>query len=69
MFKFRHNSDICDADFISTPGRLKSMHDHGGNRTYDPWNANLMLSQLSYAVRSVRVYDILELSLLLSMSI
>ena len=32
-------------------------------RTYDLWNASPMLCQLSYAVRSVRVYDISELSL------
>ena len=30
------------------------MPDHGGNRTYDLWNASSMLFQLSYAVRSVR---------------
>ena len=42
---------------------LKNMPGHGGIRTYDLWNANPMLCQLSYAVRSVRVYDISELSL------
>ena len=42
---------------------LKNMPGHGGIRTYDLWNASLMLCQLSYAVRSVRVYDISELSL------
>ena len=41
----------------------KNMPGHGGIRTYDLWNASPMLCQLSYAVRSVRVYDISELSL------
>ena len=44
---------------------LKNMPGHGGIRTYDLWNASPMLCQLSYAVRSVRVYDISELSLTL----
>ena len=39
------------------------MSDHGGNRTYDLWNASSMLSQLSYAVRSLRACDISKLSL------
>ena len=38
------------------------MPDHGGNRTYDLWNASPMLCQLSYAVRSVRACGISELS-------
>ena len=42
---------------------VKNMPGHGGIRTYDLWNANPMLCQLSYAVRSVRVYDISELIL------
>ena len=42
---------------------LKNMPGHGGIRTYDLWNASPMLCQLSYAVRSVRVYDISVLSL------
>ena len=42
---------------------LKNMPGHGGIRTYDLWNASPMLYQLSYAVRSVRVCDISELSL------
>ena len=45
---------------------LKNMPGHGGIRTYDLWNASPMLCQLSYAVRSVRVYDISELSLVSS---
>ena len=44
---------------------LKNMPGHDGIRTYDLclWNASPMLCQLSYAVRSVRVCDISELSL------
>ena len=44
------------------------MPGHGGNRTYDLWNTSPMLCQLSYAVRSVRVCDISELSLVPSTS-
>ena len=44
------------------------MPGHGGNRTYDLWNTSPMLCQLSYAVRSVRVCDISELSLVPSIS-
>ena len=43
---------------ISTPAKLKNMHDLGGIRTLDIWNASPMLCQLRYAVRSVRVGDI-----------
>ena len=40
------------------------MPGHGGNRTYyDLWNTSPMLCQLSYAVRSVPVCDISELSI------
>ena len=42
------------------------MPGHGGIRTYDLWNTSPMLCQLSYAVRSVRVCDISELSLVRS---
>ena len=42
---------------------LKNMPGHDGIRTYDLWNASPMLCQLSYVVRSVRVYDISVLSL------
>jgi hypothetical protein len=45
---------------VSTPGKLKSLLDRGWNRTLDLW----LLYQLSYEVKSVRVRDILELSLL-----
>ena len=41
---------------------LKNMPGHGGNRTYQLWNASPMLCQLSYAVRSIRVCDILKLT-------
>ena len=41
---------------------LKNMPGHSGNRTYDLWNTSPMLC-LSYTARSVRVCDILELSL------
>ena len=54
--------DICDVTFecASTPGKLKSLPDHGGNRTRDLWDSSPMLS---YEVKSVQVGDILELSL------
>ena len=45
------------------------MPGHGGNRTYDLWNTSPTLCQLSYAVRSVRVCDISELSLVPSISV
>ena len=45
------------------------MPGHGGNRTYDLWYTSPMLCQLSYAVRSVRVCDISELSLVPSISV
>ena len=52
--------DACDVTLSVYPQRaiLKNMPDHGGNRTYDLWNTNAMLCQLSYAVCSVRVCDI-----------
>ena len=61
--------DVCDVYTQSVyphgPHRasLKNMPGHCGNRTYDLWNTSPMLCQLSYAVRSVRVCDISELSL------
>ena len=48
---------------------LKNMPGHGGIRTYDLWNTSPMLCQLSYAVRTVRVCDISELSLVPSISV
>ena len=62
--------DACDVTLCVYPNRasLKNMHHHGGNRTYDLWNTSLMLCQLSYAVRSVRVCDISEQNLVPSIS-
>ena len=50
---------------ISTPGKLKSMAGHGSNRTYDLWNVSPMLCQLSHAIRSLQVFAISILSLVL----
>ena len=47
---------------------LKNIPGHNGNRTYDIWITSPMFCQLSYAVRSVRVCDISELSLVPSTS-
>ena len=62
--------DACDVTLIVYPHQasLKNMPGHGGNRTYDLWNTSPMLYQLSYAVRSVRVCDISEPSLVPSIS-
>ena len=62
--------DACDVTLSVYPYRasLKNIPDHGGNRTYDLSNTSSMLCQLSYAVRSVRVCNILELSLVPSIS-
>ena len=62
--------DVCDVTLSVYTHRtsLKNMLGHGGNRTYDLWNTSPMLCQLSYAVRSVRVCDISELSLVPSIS-
>ena len=54
----------CYSECISTLGKLKNLPDHGGNRTRDLWFP--MLCQLSYEVKSVRVCDISELSLVLT---
>ena len=59
----------CYSECVSTPGGPKNMPGHGGIRTYDLWNTSPMLCQLSYAVRSVRVCDISELSLVPSISV
>ena len=58
--------DACDVTLRVFLHRasLKNMPGHGGNRTYNLWNTSPMLCQLSYAVRSVPVCDISELSLL-----
>ena len=62
---------LCDVTLSVYPHRagLKNMPGHGGNRTYDLWNTSPTLCQLSYAVRSVRVCDISELSLVPSISV
>ena len=62
--------DACDVTLSVYPYRasLKNMLGHGGNRTYDLWNTSPMLYQVSYAVSSVRVCDISELSLVPSIS-
>ena len=62
--------DACDVTLsvYSHRASLKNVPGHGGNRTYDLWNNSPMLCQLSYAVRSVRVCDISELSLVPSIS-
>ena len=50
----------CYSECASTPGKLRSLPDHGGNRTRDFWDTSPMLCQLSYEVKSVRVGDISE---------
>ena len=59
----------CYSECNPTPGKLKNQPDHGGNRTRDLWFASPMLYQLSYEVKSVRVFDISELSLAPSISV
>ena len=63
--------DVCIAALSVYPHRanLKYISGHGGIRTYDLWNGSPMLYQLSYAVRSIRVYDISELSLVPSIPV
>ncbi len=51
-----------------TPGKRKNQPDHGGNRTRDLWFASPMLYQLSYEVKSIRVFNISELNLAPSIS-
>ena len=62
--------DVSVATLSVYPHRasLKNIPGHGGIRTYDLWNASPTLYQLSYAVKSVRVCDISELSLVPSIS-
>ena len=64
------NYDVCVATLSVCPHRasLKNMPGHGGIRTCDLWNASPTLCQLSYAVRSVRLCDISEPSLVPSIS-
>ena len=49
-------------------GQAESLADHGENRTRDLWDTSPILCQLSYVVKSVRVGDISELSLVSSIS-
>ena len=58
----------CYSECISHT-RQAEKSDHGGNRTRDLWFASPMLYQLSYEVKSVRVFDISELSLAPSISV
>ena len=62
--------DVCDVTLSVYTHRvsLKNMPGHGGNRTYNLWNTSPMLCQLSHTVRLVRVCNILELSLVPSIS-
>ena len=48
---------------VSTLGKLKSLLHSGENRTRDLWFASPMIYQLNYEVKSVRVRDISEPSL------
>ena len=50
----------CYSECISTPGKLKNLPDHSGNRTRDLWFASPMLCQLSYEVTSVRLCDMVR---------
>ena len=63
MYSGEYNA--CDVTLSVYPHRasLKIMLVHSGNRTYNFWNTSPMLCQLSYTVRSVRVCDISEQSL------
>ena len=66
MLVYSGECDVCECAF--TPGKLKSLPDHGGNQTHDLWDTSPMLRQLSYVVKSVRVGDISELNLVPSIS-
>ena len=52
----------CYSESISTLGKLRNMPEYDGNRTYDLWYASPTFRRQSYAVTSVRVRDISELS-------
>ena len=58
--------EVCDITLSVCPHRasLNNIPGHAGNRTYDLWNTNQMLCQLSYAVWTVRVRDISEQNLI-----
>jgi hypothetical protein len=67
LFNNYYSVCLCDVTLSVYPhlAGLKNMPGHGGNRNL--WNTSLC--QLSYAVRSVRVCDISELSLVPSISV
>ena len=62
--------DACDVTLSVYPHResLKNMPNHGGNGTYDLWNASPMLCQLSCVVWSVLLCDISEQKVVPSIS-
>ena len=54
---------------ISTPGKLKIQPEIAETRTCDLWFTSPVLYRLSYEVKSVRLCDISELSLVPSISV
>ncbi len=58
VLRCRMCSGVVTLSVYTTPGKLKNQPDHGGNRTRNLWFASPMLYQLSYEVKSVRVFDI-----------
>ena len=58
-----HIGTGCPKYYTGYTCKLKNLPDHGGNRTRDLCFASPMLCQLSYEVKSVRVCDISQLSL------
>ena len=48
----------CYSECASTPGKLKSLPDHGGNRTRDLWDTSPMLYQLSYEVNLTSIQKV-----------
>ena len=60
------------SEYASTPGKLKSLPDHGGNRTHDLWDTTVVqCSRLPTELRGQvgSGGDISELSLVPSISI
>ena len=53
-------ADACDVTLSVYPHRagLKNMPGHGGNRTYDLWNANI--KNITYSNRPDRVAQLAE---------
>ena len=65
-------NDVCDVTPSVHPHRASwkvNLLGNGGNRIRDLWDTSSMLCQLSYAVKSVRIDDISELSLVPSTSV